>query len=192
MKPFYAAVLAAALLTAVVVDQANAQKSPLTEKLNAYVGCINRLSERSYDSRSRYFSWADKKGPTGKERIIYGTYTIYDTSDCRKNVEKANAMEPHDAAIEAAATAYADAVSKLEPSVEGDRRLLLPGELQGRQDGQGQGPASPSRRRVGRVRQPPTRNCAARSKPSTTGAHRRSSPRSRKAKAARRATMSKR
>ena len=97
------------------LDQANAQKSPLTEKLNAYVGCINRLSERSYNSRSRYFSWADKKGPTGKERIIYGTYTIYDTSDCRKNVEKANAMEPHDAAIEAAATAYADAVSKLEP-----------------------------------------------------------------------------
>jgi hypothetical protein len=115
MKPFYAAVLAAGLLTALAADQANAQKSPLTEKLNAYVGCMNRLSERSYDSRSRYFSWADKKGPTGKERIIYGTYTIYDTSDCRKNVEKANAMEPHDAALEAAATAYADAVSKLEP-----------------------------------------------------------------------------
>jgi hypothetical protein len=115
MKPFYAAVLAAALLTALAADQANAQKSPLTEKLNAYVGCMNRLSERSYDSRSRYFSWADKKGPTGKERIIYGTYTIYDTSDWRKNVEKANAMEPHDAALGAAATAYADALSKLEP-----------------------------------------------------------------------------
>jgi hypothetical protein len=115
MKPFYGAVLAAALLSAFAADTASAQKSPLTEKLNAYVGCINRLSERSYDSRSRYFSWAAKSGPTGKERIIYGTYTIYDTSDCKKNVEKANAMEPHDAAIEAAATAYADAVSKLEP-----------------------------------------------------------------------------
>jgi len=115
MKPFYAAALAAALLTTLAADRASAQKSSLTEKLNAYVGCINRLSERSYDSRSRYFSWAAKSGPTGKERIIYGTYTIYDTSDCRKNVEKANAMEPHDAAIEAAAAAYADAVSKLEP-----------------------------------------------------------------------------
>ena len=115
MKPFYGAVLAAALLSAFAADTASAQKSPLTEKLNAYVGCINRLSERSYDSRSRYFSWAAKSGPTGKERIIYGTYTIYDTSDCKKNVEKANAMEPHDAAIEAAATAYAGAVSKLEP-----------------------------------------------------------------------------
>jgi Protein of unknown function (DUF3829) len=112
MKPFYRAVLAAALLTAFAADMASAQKSPLTEKLNAYVGCINWLSERSYDSRSRYFSWAAKSGPTGKERIIYGTYAIYDTSDCKKNVEKANAMEPHDAALETAATAYADAVSK--------------------------------------------------------------------------------
>lgn len=92
-----------------------AAPSALTEKLNAYVGCINRLSERSYDSRRRYFSWVSKNGPTGKERIIYGLYTIYDTSDCRKNVEKANALEPRDAELEAAATAYADAVSKLEP-----------------------------------------------------------------------------
>ena len=94
---------------------AAAQTPPAVEKLNAYVGCINRLSARSYDSRARYFSWAAKSGPTGRERIIYGTYTIYDTSDCRKNVEKANALEPRDAALEAAATAYAEAVGKLEP-----------------------------------------------------------------------------
>ena len=56
-----------------------------------------------------------KNGPTGKERIIYGLYTIYDTSDCKKNVEKANALEPRDAALEAAASAYAEAVGKLEP-----------------------------------------------------------------------------
>ena len=83
--------------------------------MNAYVGCINRLSERSYESRKRYFSWAAQSGPTGKERIIYGTYTIYDTADCKKNVEKANALEPRDAALEAAASAYVEAVSKLEP-----------------------------------------------------------------------------
>ncbi len=74
----------------------------------------NRLSERSYQSRSRYFSWAKQGGPTGKERIIYGTYTIYDTSDCKKSLEKANALEPRDAALETAASAYSDAVSKLE------------------------------------------------------------------------------
>ena len=66
-------------------------------------------------SRKRYFSWAAQSGPTGKERIIYGTYTIYDTADCKKNVEKANALEPRDTALEAAASAYVDAVSKLEP-----------------------------------------------------------------------------
>lgn len=91
---------------------ANAQ---LTQKMNAYVGCINRLSARSYESRDRYFSWAAKSGPTGKERIIYGTYTIYDTSDCKTNVAAANAADPHDAGLEAAANAYVAAVTTLEP-----------------------------------------------------------------------------
>lgn len=112
-----------ACAVALAAPQASAQTQPpapnpeatLTAKMNAYVGCINRLSERSYSSRSRYFSWANQNGPTGKERIIYGTYTIYDTSDCRKNVEQANTLEPRDAELEAAGSAYADAVSKLEP-----------------------------------------------------------------------------
>jgi hypothetical protein len=122
MKPFNIALALGAVLVSLAGDAASAQTQPaagdppsLTEKLNAYVGCINRLSERSHDSRRRYFSWVGKNGPTGKERIIYGTYTIYDTSDCRKNVEQANALEPRDAELEAAASAYADAVSKLEP-----------------------------------------------------------------------------
>jgi hypothetical protein len=79
------------------------------------MSAVNRLSERAYDSRKRYFSWAGQNGPTGKERIIYGTYTIYETADCRKNVEKANALEPRDATLEAAAQAYAEAASRLEP-----------------------------------------------------------------------------
>ena len=123
MKSVRALVLsAAAFLTPAVIDPAAAQgqtppspEQSLTAKMNAYVGCINRLSERSYDSRKRYFEWVGKNGPTGKERIIYGTYTIYDTSDCKRNVEKANALEPRDADLEAAATAYVDAVTKLEP-----------------------------------------------------------------------------
>ncbi|MBL8881459.1 MAG: YiiG family protein [Hyphomicrobium sp.] len=98
-----------------VTGAACAEGTALNEKINAYVGCINRLSERSYESRSRYFSWVGKKGPTGKERIIYGTYTIYDTSDCKASVEKANSLEPHDAELEAAASAYVSAVEALEP-----------------------------------------------------------------------------
>lgn len=94
---------------------ASASSAQLTQKLNAYVGCINRLSTRSYESRERYFSWVGKSGPTGKERIIYGTYTIYDTSDCKTNVAAANTMEPRDADLEAAANAYVTAVTTLEP-----------------------------------------------------------------------------
>jgi Protein of unknown function (DUF3829) len=124
MKPFTAFVVAAAFLVAPLValslvDSAAAQTPPPSPspnaKVNAYIACLNRLSERAYDSRKRYFSWAAKSGPTGKERIIYGTYTIYDTSDCKKNVEKANTYEPRDAELEAAASAYAEAVSKLAP-----------------------------------------------------------------------------
>ena len=116
MKPFYAFVVSLTVLLAPLLsDEASAQTPPAVEKMNAYVGCLNRLSARSYDSRARYFSLADKSGPTGRERIIYGTYTIYDTSGCVKDVEKANGLEPHDAALEAAATAYAKAVARLEP-----------------------------------------------------------------------------
>jgi hypothetical protein len=112
---FVFAITAVPLLASPAAAQSSSPPSSLTEKLNAYVGCINRLSERSYDSRNRYFSWVSKNGPTGKERIIYGTYTIYDTSDCKKNVDKANALEPRDAALEAAASAYVEAMTKLEP-----------------------------------------------------------------------------
>ena len=108
--------LFATSLAAPALAPAAAQAVPGVEKMNAYVGCINRLSERSYQSRDRYFDWVKgKNGPTGKERIVYGTYTIYDTTDCKKNVEKANAAEPHDAELESAASAYAEAVGKLEP-----------------------------------------------------------------------------
>jgi hypothetical protein len=118
MKPLHAfvrAVGAVVLFAPLLAGVAAAQAPSASEKINAYVGCINRLSERAHESRARYFSWVGKKGPTGKERIIYGTYTIYDTSDCRKNVEKANALEPRDAALEAAASAYVEAVAALEP-----------------------------------------------------------------------------
>ena len=116
MKPSSAFVLAIAFLLApLAAHKASAQTPPAVAKMNAYVGCINRLSERAYDLRKRYFSWVGRNGPTGRERIIYGTYTIYNTADCKKNVEKANAMEPHDAPLEAAASAYVAAVTTLEP-----------------------------------------------------------------------------
>ena len=116
MKPFPAFVLAATVLLAPhFASSAFAQTPPGVAKMNAYVGCINRLSSRAYDSRKRYFSWVGKHGPTGRENIIYGTYTISDSAECQKKVSQANFLEPHDSALEAAATAYADAVVALEP-----------------------------------------------------------------------------
>lgn len=108
------AIGAALLIVPTGIGPATAQEPALSQKLNAYIGCINRLSERSYDSRRRYFSWVSKNGPTGKERIIYGLYTIYDTTDCKKKVEQANAMEPRDATLETSASNYAEAVGILE------------------------------------------------------------------------------
>jgi len=92
--------------------------TPIGPKLQPYIGCINRLSERSYSSRDRYLSWSKPSGPTGRERIIYGLYTIYDTSDCRKNVEKAAEMAPKNEELEKAGAAFAAAVSALEPMLK--------------------------------------------------------------------------
>jgi hypothetical protein len=118
MKSIRALALAVGLGVLLVPPAARssvAEVPALTAKVNAAIECINRLSERSHLSRHRYFSWVSKNGPTGKERIIYGTYTIYDTSDCRKKVEKANALAPHEPEFEALASAYVEAVAALEP-----------------------------------------------------------------------------
>jgi len=94
---------------------AHAQRSALTEKINAAIDCINRESARAFQSRERYFSWAAKSGPTGTERIIYGLYTIYDPKSCADGVAAANAKEPHEPELEALAAAYVETIVKLEP-----------------------------------------------------------------------------
>ncbi len=107
--------LVLAFIGFVVPVPAYAERSVLTEKINAYIDCINRESARAYSSRERYFSWAAKTGPTGAERIIYGTYTIYDPKSCADGVAAANAKEPHEPELEALGAAYVDAIVKLEP-----------------------------------------------------------------------------
>lgn len=62
-------------------EDAAADLEVTTEKFNAYVSFMNR-SLRAVTSIERYKSWVNmKKGPTGKERIIYGLYEVYDTKD---------------------------------------------------------------------------------------------------------------
>jgi hypothetical protein len=108
----FAATVVAAMVSFATAPDASARE-PGVEKLNAYIGCYNRHSERAYLSRSRYFSWAAKSGPTGKEKLIYGTYTISDPADCAKAVEQANQVEPRDPKLEAAGSTYVTAISAL-------------------------------------------------------------------------------
>ncbi|RYE63747.1 MAG: DUF3829 domain-containing protein, partial [Rhizobiaceae bacterium] len=50
-------------------------------KMNTYVEFLNQTL-RASESLQRYDSWVDmKKGPTGKERIIYGMYSLYDVRE---------------------------------------------------------------------------------------------------------------
>ena len=131
----------------------------------------------AYDSRARYFSWAAKRArPAGS-----GSFTAPTPSTTRRIAGRTSTkpmrwnrtmprlkLPPRPTRTPCRARAAA----------QGSRRLLHPGRLQGRQDGQGQSPASASGRRVGCVREPPTRTCAATSKPSMTDARWRNSPRS--------------
>jgi hypothetical protein len=110
-----AGALTVAGLSAWIVQPASAQGPSAVQKMNAYVECLNRLSGRAHESKARYFSWVSKTGPTGKEKIVYGTYTIYDTAGCKKGVDAANVMEPRDTALETAASSYVAAVVTLEP-----------------------------------------------------------------------------
>lgn len=56
-------------------------------KSNGVVGLLN-ASLRGKDSWARYLSWVDvKRGPTGKERIIYGLYSV--GSSAKRDIETA-------------------------------------------------------------------------------------------------------
>ena len=100
-----------------------------------------------------------------------------------KNVEKANALEPRDAALEAAATAYAKAVARLEPLLKEADDYYTQQNYKDDKMAKGKALHPLSRRRLGCVRERRQERCAAASKPSTTNARWRSSPRSSKAKA---------
>jgi hypothetical protein len=88
------------------------------KKVQPYIACINSLAGRALQSRSRYLSWADKSGPTGRERIVYGLYTLSDPAECYRSIQAANRMEPHDAALEEAGSAFINSLTDLTPLVK--------------------------------------------------------------------------
>ena len=90
----------------------------IVEKMNAYVGFMNRAI-RASDSLSRYESWVNmKKGPTGKERIIYGLYAPYDVRTEIAAAEEATGAEPKMPELDAAMTRFIAVYKELAPVLE--------------------------------------------------------------------------
>jgi len=113
--------MAAALALGAIVASAspslaeNADEA-IGKKLEAAIACINRLSERAYDSRARYTDWAGAKAKMkNKPRNVLGLYTIYETEDCVKGVAEAKAAAPPHVDLETTSEAYVKAVQALEP-----------------------------------------------------------------------------
>lgn len=86
-----------------------------TVKFNAYVEYMNRTL-RAMDSLDRYRSWVNmRSGPTGRERIIYGLYGVYDTARERAAATAAIAAEPHLPDLDGAMRDYIVANENLAP-----------------------------------------------------------------------------
>ena len=98
-----------------------AQTDP-TAKLNVYIDCYNNTNERAQMAMQRYATWVKdlKVGPTGKERTVYGTYTVGDhfLANCGKPVLEAAAEAPALAGLDDAAKAYSAAVQTWGKTLE--------------------------------------------------------------------------
>lgn len=82
-------------------------------KINAYVKLMNRTL-RASESIDRYKSWVNMQtGPTGKERNVYGLYSVYDVTREMADVTKALESEPKFADLDAAMRAYMKAYADL-------------------------------------------------------------------------------
>lgn len=95
-----------------------AASEEVTVKLNTYVGFMNRTL-RASESLERYDSWVDmKKGPTGKEKIIYGLYSLYDVREQASSVISATEADPRLPKLDAAMAAYVETYQQLAPVIE--------------------------------------------------------------------------
>lgn len=86
-------------------------------KSNAYVGLMNRTL-RASDSWARYRSWVKSAaGPTGRERIVYGLYGLYDVRDEIARARAAMGAPPSRPDLDGAVGAYIEAYSTLAPVI---------------------------------------------------------------------------
>lgn len=113
------ATIAPAIVPSIAFAQADAANSAeRVDKLNAYVDVLNQTI-RASDSLDRYASWVDMdKGPTGKENIIYGLYSLYDVRDEIAAARAAIDAPPAMPELDEKMAAYMDVYEALAPSIE--------------------------------------------------------------------------
>jgi hypothetical protein len=99
------------------LDAELAASQAITSKLNAYVELSNRTL-RASESLARYESWANMKtGPTGRESIVYGLYSLYDVRGEIAKAKAAITMPPAMPALDAEIPAYIAAYEALAPTI---------------------------------------------------------------------------
>jgi hypothetical protein len=92
----------------------------LQDKLSPYVEhCLNLFSREVNRAEGRYFEWVDRrKGPTGRERIVYGMPDVArDPAQCQRAVASAASMAPSAPDLEAAGARFAEATAALVPII---------------------------------------------------------------------------
>jgi Protein of unknown function (DUF3829) len=100
---------------AAAAKEAEPDLQATTAKFNAYVEFMNRTL-RAVDSLDRYMSWVNMKtGPTGRERRIYGLYSVYDTKSEGAKATAALTQAPLMPELDAAMRDYIAANDKLAP-----------------------------------------------------------------------------
>jgi hypothetical protein len=100
-----------------VADPGAGDDAVLARKLDTYIACMNRHSERVIASRDRYRSWVGDRGPTGRERVVYGLYEIYDPAECLRTIAAAAAAPPDLPELHAAGAAWVEAIAQVRDQV---------------------------------------------------------------------------
>jgi hypothetical protein len=88
-----------------------------SRKVNAYIECSNRFSERANQAIDRYTGWVDaKKGPSASGAVL-GTYALVGdvAKECTAKLAAARADGPKLPELEAAGDKFVAALTTLEP-----------------------------------------------------------------------------
>ncbi|EBO5871725.1 DUF3829 domain-containing protein [Salmonella enterica] len=88
-----------------------------SEKMDVYIDCFNKLQLPVQHSLARYADWVKdfKKGPTGKESLVYGIYGITESyiTNCQKEMKQVAALTPLLEPIDGVAVSYIDSAAAL-------------------------------------------------------------------------------